>query len=122
MAVKKTLIKINGQYIPNPSSLQWGIQTVSDSNAGRDMNGEMHVNLVTRKRKLELTWNAVDFQTASEVLQAVNAETFTVEYLDALTNRTEKKKFYVGDRTAPVYSYAVGHRWYNNITFNLIEV
>jgi len=122
MAVKKTLIKINGQYIPNPSSLQWGIQTVSDSNAGRDMNGEMHVNLVTRKRKLELTWNAVDFQTASEVLQAVNAETFTVEYLDALTNRTEKKKFYVGDRTAPVYSYAVGHRWYSNITFNLIEV
>jgi len=122
MAVKKTLIKINGQYIPNPSSLQWGIQSVSDSNAGRDMNGEMHVNLVTRKRKLELTWNAVDFQTASEVLQAVNAETFTVEYLDALTNRTEKKKFYVGDRTAPVYSYAVGHRWYSNITFNLIEV
>lgn len=122
MAVKKTLIKINGQYIPNPSSLQWGIQSVSDSNAGRDMKGEMHVNLVTRKRKLELTWNAVDFQTASEILSAVNGETFNVTYRDALTNNTETRKFYVGDRSAPVYSYAVGHQWYSNIAFNLIEV
>ena len=122
MAVKKTLIKINGQYIPNPSSLQWGIQSVSDSNAGRDMNGSMHVNLVTRKRKLELTWNAVDFNTAKEILSAVNNETFLVEYRDALTNRMEKRTFYVGDRSAPVYSYAVGHQWYSNINFNLIEV
>ena len=122
MAVKKTLIQINGQYIPNPSSLQWGIQSVSDSSAGRDMNGEMHVNLVTRKRKLELTWNAVDFNTASEILNAVNPATFNVTYRDALTNNIETRKFYVGDRTAPVYSYAVGHQWYSNISFNLIEV
>ena len=122
MAVKKTLIKINGQYIPNPSSLQWGIQSVSDSNAGRDMSGKMHVNLVTRKRKLQLTWNAVDFNTASEILSAVNGETFTVEYRDALTNNMERRTFYVGDRTAPVYSYAVGRQWYSNISFDLIEV
>jgi len=122
MAVKKTLIKINGQYIPNPSSLQWGIQSVSDSNAGRDMQGTMHVNVVTQKRKLELVWNAVDFTTASEILNAVNHETFNVTYRDALTNRMETRTFYVGDRSAPVYSYAVGHQWYSNITFNLIEV
>ena len=122
MAVKKTLIKINGQYIPNPSSLQWGIQSVSDSNAGRDMSGKMHVNLVTRKRKLQLTWNAVDFNTASEILSAVNGETFIVEYRDALTNNMERRTFYVGDRTAPVYSYAVGRQWYSNISFDLIEV
>lgn len=122
MAVKKTLIQINGQYIPNPSSLQWGIQSVSDSNAGRDMQGTMHVNIVTQKRKLELAWNAVDFTTASEILNAVNHKTFNVTYHDALTNDTETREFYVGDRSAPVYSYAVGHQWYSNITFNLIEV
>lgn len=122
MAVRKTLIQINGTYIPNPSSLQWGIQSVSDSNAGRDMQGNMHVNLITRKRKLELSWNAVDFATASEVLTAVNGETFEVTYRDALSNNIETRTFYVGDRTAPVYSYAVGHQWYSNISFNLIEV
>ena len=122
MAVKRTLIKIDGDYIPNPSSLQWGIQSVSSSDAGRTIDGEMHVKLKTRKRKLELSWNAVDFSTASEILRAVNPETFWVEYMDALENRIVKKRFYVGDRTAPVHSYSAGHRWYTNISFNLIEV
>lgn len=129
--VTRTLIKIadteaglnsDSAYIPDPSSLQWGLQSVSDPNAGRSLDGKMHVNLVTRKRKLELSWNGVDFATAKEILQAVNSETFWVEYLDALENRKLKKQFYVGDRTAPVNSYAVGYRWYTNVSFNLIEV
>lgn len=120
--VTRTLIKVNGTFIPDPSSLQWGLQSVSDPNAGRSLDGKMHVNLVTRKRKLELSWNGVDFATAAEILQAVNNETFTVTYLDALTNTTQTRTFYVGDRTAPVNSYAVGYRWYTNVSFNLIEV
>jgi len=122
MAVKKNLIKINGRPIPNPSSMSWGIQSVSSSDAGRDMKGTMHVGLVTRKRKLELSWKTVDFNTTSEILSAVNPETFIVEYHDALTNNTYTGTFYVGDRTAPVYSFAVGHQWYSNVNFNLIEV
>ena len=118
----RTLIQVNGTYIPDPSSLQWGIQSVSDSNAGRDMSGNMHVNLVTRKRKLELSWSGVDFATTAEILQAFNPETFNVTYLDAQTNTRLTKKFYVGDRTAPVYSYAEGYRWYSNVSFNIIEV
>ena len=120
--VARTLIQVNGTYIPDPSSLQWGIQSVSDSNAGRDMNGDMHVNLITRKRKLELSWNGVDFATTSEILQAFNPETFNVTYLDAQTNTRLTKRFYVGDRTAPVHSYAEGQRWYSNVAFNIIEV
>ena len=120
--VSRTLIQVNGTYIPDPSSLQWGIQSVSNSNAGRDMNGDMHVNLITRKRKLELSWSGVDFATTSEILQAFNPETFNVTYLDAQTNTRLTKRFYVGDRTAPVHSYAEGHRWYSNVAFNIIEV
>ena len=123
MAVKKNLIKINGTFIPNPSALTWGLQDVSDPNAGRDINGTMHPNKITQKRKLDLQWKAVDFATAKEILQAVNHDTFEVTYRDALTNNpNEKRTFYVGDRSAPVYSYAVGQQWYSNISFNLIEV
>ena len=82
----------------------------------------MHVNLITRKRKLELEWTGVDFATASEILQAVNAETFSVTYHDALTNTDLTKTFYVGDRTAPVHSYHDGYKWYTNVSFNIIEV
>ena len=109
-------------WIPDPSSLQWGLQSVSRSDAGRDQKGKMHVELQTRKRKLELSWSGVDFATTAEILQAVNAETFWVEYLDALTNTRVKKKFYVGDRTAPVHSYAENQRWYTTVSFNIIEV
>lgn len=131
MAVSKTLIKIatsqaglssQSAYIPDPSSLQWGLQDVSDPNAGRSLDGKMHPNKITQKRKLELTWNGVDFATTSEILQAVQPETFSVTYLDALTNTTQTRTFYVGDRTAPVHSYAVGYRWYTTVSFNLIEV
>lgn len=120
--ITRTILQVNGVWIPDPSVLQWGLQSVSDQNAGRTTDGKMHVNLITRKRKLELQWNGVDFATASEILRAVNPETFNVTYLDALTNTRLTKEFYVGDRTAPVYSYSDGYRWYSNVSFNIIEV
>jgi len=131
MAVSKTILKVattkagldaSTAWIPDPSSLQWGIQSVSASNAGRSMDGKMHVELVTRKRKLELSWSGVDFATTAEILQAFNPETFWVEYMDAQTGQREKKQFYVGDRTAMVHSYAEGYRWYSTVAFNIIEV
>jgi len=125
--VTKTILRVgptktNLTWIPDPSSLQWGIQSVSDPNAGRDLQGDMHVNLVTRKRKLELAWNGVDFATTKEILQAFNPETFWVEYLDAQTNQRKPRHFYVGDRTAMVHSYADGQQWYSTVSFNIIEV
>lgn len=119
--VKRTILKVNGSFIPDPSELQWGIQSVSDSNAGRTMDGKMHVNLVTRKRKIELKWSGVDFATTAEILAAVNDETFNVTYHDALTNSSQTKTFYVGDRSAMVKSYVEGYRR-NDISFNIIEV
>ena len=122
MAVTRTILQVNGTYIPDPSSLTWGLQTVSDQNAGRTTDGKMHVNRITQKRKLELAWNGVDFSITSEILHAVNDETFNVTYLDALTNTRLTKTFYVGDRSAPVYSYTDGYKWYSNVSFNIIEV
>ena len=120
--VSRTLIKINGVFIPDPSSLQWGLQSVSRSDAGRDQKGKMHVELQTRKRKLELSWSGIGFAETAEVLQAVNPETFSVTYLDALTNTTQTRTFYVGDRSAPVHSYVEGNQWYTTLSFNIIEV
>lgn len=128
--IKRTILKVattkaglssSNAWIPDPSELQWGIQSVSDSDAGRDLKGKMHVKLRTRKRKLELKWSGIDFNATKEVLQAVNPETFWVEYYDALENKRVPRKFYVGDRTAMVNSYVEGQRR-NDIAFNIIEV
>ena len=119
--IKRTILKVNGQFIPDPSELQWGIQSVSASNAGRSMDGEMHVELVTRKIKLELKWKGIDFNATAEILKAVNPETFIVEYWDALENKMVPKRFYVGDRSAMVNSYVEGQRRCD-VAFNIIEV
>lgn len=119
--IKRTILKVNGKFIPDPSELQWGLQSVSASNAGRTMDGLMHVNLVTRKRKLELKWSGVDFDATSEILKAVNDETFKVTYFDNLNNRNETRTFYVGDRTSMVKSYVHGYRRCD-VAFNIIEV
>ena len=119
--IKKTILQIDGEFIPDPSEMQWGIQSVSASNAGRDMNGDMHVELVTRKRKLELKWNGIDFAATKEVLQAVKPETFSVTYWDFEENRSITKPFYVGDRTSMVKSFVQGFRRCD-VAFNIIEV
>ena len=119
--IKRTILKVNGVFIPDPAELQWGIQSVSASNAGRDMNGDMHVELVTRKIKLELKWKGIDFNATAEILKAVNPETFIVEYWDALENKMVPKRFYVGDRSAMVNSYVEGQRRCD-VAFNIIEV
>lgn len=119
--IKRTILKVNGVFIPDPSELQWGIQSVSDSDAGRDLKGKMHVKLRTRKRKLELKWSGIDFNATAEILNAVNPETFNVTYWDAQQNKNVTKKFYVGDRTAMVNSYVQGQRR-NDVAFNIIEV
>lgn len=119
--VKRTILKVNGVFIPDPSEMQWGEQSVSDSNAGRSMDGKMHVNLVTRKRKLELKWSGIDFATISEILKAVKPETFQVTFWDFEENENVTKPFYVGDRTAMVKSFVTGYRRCD-VAFNIIEV
>lgn len=119
--VKRTILKVNGVFIPDPSEMQWGEQSVSDSNAGRDMSGDMHVNLITRKRKLELKWSGIDFATISEILKAVKPETFQVTFWDFEENKNVTKSFYVGDRTAMVKSFVPGYRRCD-VAFNIVEV
>ena len=85
------------------------------------MDGKMHVELVTRKRKLELEWAGIDFAATAEILTAVKPETFDVTFWDAEENKNLTKTFYVGDRSAMVNSYVEGQRR-NDVKFNIIEV
>ena len=53
------LVSINGvTNLKPPSTFEWGLQDVSDSDAGRDQAGLMYKNRITNKRKLTLGWAA----------------------------------------------------------------
>ena len=107
-------------YVPVPSKYQYDLQDVSSPDAGRTEDGTMYKELITQKVKVELAWSNRSKEDVSEILTDFNAEYLSIEYLDAMTGNYQTKKFYVGDRTSPLYNSKSGV--WENVAFNIIEV
>ena len=105
----------------NPSSMTWGLQDISSSDAGRTQNGYMYKQRIVQKVKLSLSFEGVNQTTAASILTAFNNEYIKVIYPDAMAGSNQTKAFYVGDRSAPVYMYTSNKKIYQNITFDIIE-
>lgn len=122
-----TMLWINGQAIsPDPSSMEWGLQDISASDAGRvqDAGNTMYKMRTSQKVKLNLTWTMPTAAQASAILQAVNPEYFTATYFDPMANAFQTKTFYVGDRSAPMKWYNLGGiqgTRYSTLSFDIIE-
>ena len=63
---------------------------------------------VTVKVKLECRWNALTAQQMSQLLRAMDDVFFDINYFDPHQGGYTTKTFYVGDRSAPVYSMVAG--------------
>lgn len=109
----------------DPSSLTWGLQDISSSDAGRvqDSGNTMYKMRTSQKRKLTLTWTQPTDAQAAAILQAFNAEYFHVRYWDVMDGRWEVREFYAGDRSAPFQWFQVpGHGTrMTTISFDIIE-
>ena len=110
---------VDGVAIPCPSSYQWGLSDVSASKAGRTEAVRMDKMRIGQVRKLELAWQNISTDTVSEILKAFNPEYIMVEYLDAMEGKYVTREFYVGDRSAPLYSCKKG--LWSNVSFNIVE-
>jgi hypothetical protein len=113
------MIEINNIKIPSPSSFKVGIMDIS--NAERNAKGEMLIDRIATKRKLDLGWSVLKADELSRILQLVNNVNFFVKYPDPMTGSIETKIFYVGDRNAPMYKFNNGNPLWNDISFNFIE-
>lgn len=110
----------------DPSSLEWGLQDVSASDAGRvhDANATMYKMLITQKRKLKLEWLNPEMGVAGQILRMVNHEYFYVRYWDVMADQLQTRCFYVGDRSAPFRWYGLSRpdsKRLTKLTFDLIE-
>lgn len=99
-------MKINGRTIATPSEIKLTIQDL-DSDSYRNLNGKLIRDRIAVKRKLECSWNALTQSQASALLGSVTSTFFTLTYPDALLGTTSGT-FYVGDRTAPIYTLSGG--------------
>lgn len=113
------MIEINNLKIPSPSSLKVGIMDIS--NAERNAQGEMLIDRIATKRKLDLSWKYLSPTELSDLLQLVSNVYFFVKYPDPMTGGIETKTFYVGDRNIGMYTYKNGSPVWDDISFNFIE-
>ncbi len=111
---------VDGAELPrSPSSYTWKLEDVSASDAGRTEDTVMHKKRIGQVIGIELAWQNITTAEVSAILRAFNPEYITVCYLDAMQGGYITSDFYVGNRSAPMYS-AVKGLW-SNVSFNLIE-
>ena len=121
MAKNNTMIKVDGVKVKTPSEFSWGLNDVSNSDAGRTQDALMHKNRLTRKRKIKLKWTMLSPEDAQAILIAFAPEYFDVTYFDPLIGGLTTKKFYSGDQEMPVKIWTVGNKKYESLTLDIIE-
>lgn len=110
---------VDGSPVKCPSGYQWSLSDLSDSAAGRTEDTYMHKNRIGQKRKLSLEWKNITTEECSAILKAFNPEYISVKFLDAMEGGYITKKFYVGDRSSPLYNCKKGI--WSNVSFSITE-
>lgn len=117
---------INGVAIPDPSKYGYASQSL-DTSAERDTTGLLHRKMVETKYNVSLSWSALDYPTATALLQAVREESFTLtfpcpELSDNENGGLYTGKYYCGDRKGDILK-AQGDRseWIMSLSFDCIE-
>lgn len=113
------MIGVNGVEIPTPSDYQVGIMDLSQ--AGRNAKGNLLIERIATKRKIEMAWNYLDKDVLSQLLKLVSPVFFQVTYIDPQENSVKTGTFYVGDRNMGALDYKQGKIRYKDIKMNFIE-
>lgn len=121
MARNNNMIRVNGKKILTPSVFQLSLQDISAADAGRTQDALMHKNRKAKKRKIQLAWNGVTPEEAHLILKAFEDEYFRVTYYDPWEGDDVTKTFYSGDQSAPVKTWTVENKIYEQVGFDIIE-
>lgn len=118
------LIQINGVTdLPDPAykGITWSMQDV-DYGSGRTADGTMHRNRVARKRKVNVTWPPLHKDDVKRILQSMTDVSFTVRAWDFENGSYATMDAYVGDRTIPYLSDAIGNGMCDSFTCDFVEI
>lgn len=87
----------------------------------RTADGMLSRDRIAVKRQIEMSWNALKWEDASAILQAMEAPFFDFTYPDPMTGRIETKIFYVGNRQMPYAIKRNGVTWWKGLQLTLTE-
>lgn len=104
-----------------PSS--FSVNYADITKAQRDSKGNMHIDLINTKIKLELTWGKLTSDEMKSLLGALNKNiSFEVTFLDPSTNGNKTIICYKGDIKVPNIVFVKGEPQYSNFAVNLIQL
>lgn len=81
----------------------------------------MIIERIATKHTITISYAYLSASDLSTVLQAVSPTSFSVTYLDPVTNTTKTASFYCGDRSLGMIDYQNSIPRYNAVKFDLIE-
>jgi flagellar basal body rod protein FlgG len=115
-------LTLNGVQVKTPKKMKWVISDL-DADSTRNAQGLLIRQRIGVKRKIEIEWGPLSDTEVATILNAVSGVFFSVNAPDAQTGGQRSGTFYVGDRTAPVYSFnekLKALKW-EGLSMNIIE-
>lgn len=115
------MVTIDGQQIPSPSSLELGKFKLSKG--GRTASGLMVMDIIARKRKIELQWSHITDSALKGILDLLESKTFyQVTYPDPQgVNGQATMEAYSGDVSMGLWHTRGGVRYWQSAKISLIE-
>lgn len=113
-------LAVNGVTLKAPKKFQVDVQDV-DGESGRNAKGDMIRDRITQKQKLMIEWGPLTDYEISAILQAVDSAFFSCTYPNPKTGGMGTKIFYVGDRSAPTYSWVGKYPKWEGLTMDFVE-
>lgn len=114
------IIKIDGTTIKSPHKIKYGKFRLSKS--GRIANGDMVMDIIAIKTRIDLTWLAIRGSHLKIILDLLEANTFySIEYPDPEDTTVQTTKtMYVGDVNTELV-IPDGERIYKDFTIPFIQ-
>lgn len=107
--------------IGHVQQLSCGIQDVDAEGSGRNQSGDMFRDRVAVKRKLTCSFTPMASADMSAILNSVSDQFFQLTFPDAQSGTMQTMTCYVGDRSAPAYSFYDNNWLWKGLSMNFIE-
>lgn len=113
-------MRINGHIIKTPTELKVGVFRISK--AERLANGDMSLDIIAVKRRLDCTWAVISAIELQQIMDILDSGTFyTVEYIDPKNGEAGTITAYVGDINQSAWYRKDGIRFWKDVSLALIE-
>src|ERR1700752_1098969 len=114
-------IEVNGVMTIMPTPTDMEIEIYDISKAERLANGQMNIERIATKMKLQITYDYITATNLKTVLSAISPTFYNVQFHDPKTNALRTASMYCGDRSIGFIDYQNSTPRYRGVSFDLIE-